>query len=439
MKKIKIISSILVIIIIFGQFNFASASSMPSSAKIEDENSLHIGAEAAILIDYDTGRILYQKNIHEKLFPASTTKMMTAILALENGNLNDYVTIDQEIVDLTYGSHIALDLGEKLTLEQLLNGMLIASANDCALAIAKHVGGSIDNFVLMMNEKAKELGALDTNFVNPNGLHDENHVSSAYDLALIGRYAMQFEEFRKIVTKVTYEIPPTNVKTETRYLKLTNKLLFSSEKVEIDGQLIPIKYPYALGVKTGYTSHAKNCLVSYAEKDGQNLLAVVLKANGNEVYQDTIELLNYGFDNFDNVVIGYKDQFIDNIPIKDGSVPYVAGVVDKDIAFPISKLDAQNIERKTILNENLKAPISQGQIIGEIQYLLDGKLLGKANIISSAKVDISPYKKFPTNVIYNWYWFVFIFYIINSLHKKHQRKKKREKRKAMLDMSYGSK
>lgn len=439
MKKIKIISSILVIIIIFGQFNITSASSMPSNAKIEDENSLHIGAEAAILIDYDTGHILYQKNIHEKLFPASTTKMMTAILALENGNLNDYVTIDQEIVDLTYGSHIALDLGEKLTLEQLLNGMLIASANDCALAIAKHIGGSIDNFVLMMNEKAKELGALDTNFVNPNGLHDDSHVSSAYDLALIGRYAMQFEEFRKIVTKVTYEIPPTNVKAETRYLKLTNKLMFSSEKVEIDGQLIPIKYPYALGVKTGYTSHAKNCLVSYAEKDGQNLLAVVLKANGNEVYQDTIELLNYGFDNFDNVVIGYKDQFIDNIPIKDGSVPYVAGVIDKDIAFPISKLDAQNIERKIILNENLTAPISQGQIIGEIQYLLNGKLLGEANIVSSAEVEINPYKKFPTNVMHNWYWFVFIFYIINSLYKKHQRKKKKEKRKAMLDMSYGSK
>ena len=439
MKKFKLLSSILVIIIIFSQYSFSLASSLSTIIENNNSNLLHIGAEAAILIDYDTGHILYQKNMHEKLYPASTTKMMTAILALENGNLSDYVTIDEEIIKLTYGSHIALDFGEKLTLEQLLNAMLIASANDCALAIAKHIGGSIDNFVKMMNEKARELGAFNTNFVNPNGLHDDYHVSSAYDLALIGKYAMQFDKFREIVTKVSYEIPPTNVKNETRYLKLTNKLLYSQEKVEIDGKLIPIKYPYALGVKTGYTSEAKNCLVSYAEKGDQKLLAVVLKANGNEVYQDTIELLNYGFDNFENVVFGYKDQFIDNIPIKDGSVPYVAGIIDNNISFPISKLDVQNVERKTIFNEDITAPITKGQVIGEIQYLLNGELLGKANIISSTDVSINPNKKFPTNILHNWYWFVIIFYFINSLYKKHQRKKKRERRKALLDMSYGSK
>lgn len=439
MKKFKLLSCILVIIIIFSQYSFSSASSLSTTIENNNSSLLHIGAEAAVLIDYDTGRILYQKNMHEKLYPASTTKIMTAILALENGNLNDYVTIDEEIIKLTYGSHIALDYGEKLTLEQLLNAMLIASANDSALAIAKHIGGTIDNFVKMMNEKARELGAFNTNFVNPNGLHDDSHVSTAYDLAIIGKYAMQFAEFREIVTKVNYEIPPTNVKNETRYLKLTNKLLYSQEKVEIDGELIPIKYPYALGVKTGYTSKAKNCLVSYAEKDDQRLLAVVLKANGNEVYKNTIELLNYGFDNFENVVIGYKDQFIDNIPIKDGSVPYVAGIVDKNISFPISKQEAQNIKIETVFNEDIVAPITKGQVLGEIQYLLNGELLGKANIISSTDVTINPNKTFPTNILHNWYWFVIIFYFINSLYKKHQRKKKRERRKAMLDMSYGSK
>lgn len=439
MKKFKLLSCVLVIIIIFYQYSFSSASSLSTTIENNNSSLLHIGAEAAVLIDYDTGRILYQKNMHEKLYPASTTKIMTAILALENGNLNDYVTIDEEIIKLTYGSHIALDYGEKLTLEQLLNAMLIASANDSALAIAKHIGGTIDNFVKMMNEKARELGAFNTNFVNPNGLHDDSHVSTAYDLAIIGKYAMQFDELREIVTKVNYEIPPTNVKNETRYLKLTNKLLYSQEKVEIDGELIPIKYPYALGVKTGYTSKAKNCLVSYAEKDDQRLLAVVLKANGNEVYKNTIELLNYGFDNFENVVIGYKDQFIDNIPIKDGSVPYVAGIVDKNISFPISKQEAQNIKIETVFNEDIVAPITKGQVLGEIQYLLNGELLGKANIISSTDVTINPNKTFPTNILHNWYWFVIIFYFINSLYKKHQRKKKRERRKAMLDMSYGSK
>ena len=148
-------------------------------------------------------------------------------------------------------------------MEQMLHALLLPSANDAALAIAKHVGGSIENFISMMNQKASELGALDTNFVNPNGLHDDRHVSSAYDLALIGRYAMSNETIRSIVDKVTYEIPPTNIKTETRYFKTTNKLLFSSELIDKNGELVAARYDAASGVKTGYTSQAMNCLVSY--------------------------------------------------------------------------------------------------------------------------------------------------------------------------------
>jgi len=453
LKKINIISAILTITMLLTSFSEAFATSLrddpyslsstvlaSNSMNYETYNSLNIGAEAAILIDYDTGQILYQKNINKKLFPASTTKMMTAILALEHGNLSDYVIIDQEVVDLTYGSHIALEVGEVLTLEQLLNGMLIASANDCALAIAKHIGGSVDAFVKMMNDKAKELGAVDTNFVNPNGLHEDEHVSTAHDLALIGQYAMQFDEFRNIITKVTYEIPPTNIKNEARYLKTTNKLLFSTEKVEINGQPVPIKYQYALGVKTGYTSKAKNCLVSYAEKEGQKLLAVVLKANGNEVYKNTIELLNFGFDNFDNIVIGYKDQFIDNIPIEGGNIPYVAGIIDSNIAFPLSKYNVENIERKIVLNEDLHAPISVGQILGEVHYLINGEYLGKANIVASTDISANTSSGFFSSIINNWYWFIIVFLILQRIYKKYKiRNKRRRKRNAIPEINYISK
>ncbi|MBF6841874.1 D-alanyl-D-alanine carboxypeptidase family protein, partial [Acinetobacter baumannii] len=152
----------------------------------------------------DTGQILYEKNPHLKLHPASTTKIMTGILAIENGNLNDVVTVDDETPYVIKGSHIALEPGEKLTLKDLLYALLIESANDSALVIAKHIAGTAEEFAKMMNDKAKELGALNTNFVNPHGLTDENHLTTAYDLSLIARYAMKNETFREIVSNYTY-------------------------------------------------------------------------------------------------------------------------------------------------------------------------------------------------------------------------------------------
>ncbi len=166
-----------------------------------------------------------------KLHPASTTKIMTGILAIELANMDDMVTIDDEVVYLTDGSHIALEPGgEQMKFEHLLNALLIESANDTALAIAKHISGSIDEFAKLMNDKAKELGALNTNFVNPNGLTDENHLTTAYDLSLMAKYAMENPTFRQIVCNYTYQIPETNKKTEVRYLKSANKLLYSSQR-----------------------------------------------------------------------------------------------------------------------------------------------------------------------------------------------------------------
>ena len=407
---------LLIISIVLSSFSFSYA------------DDLNLTANSSVLMDYDTGEILYEKNMDIQLYPASTTKIMTAILAIENGNLDDIVTIDQEVVSLTEGSHIALEPGERLTLEQLLYALLVQSANDSANAIAKHISGSIDDFIVLMNDKAKELGATSTNFVNPNGLHDDAHITTAHDLALFAQYAMKKETFRNFVNTVTYTIPPTNKKDEARYLKNTNKLLFSTEKINIDGNNIPIKYDGAIGVKTGTTNQALHCLVSFAQKDGQNLITVVLKSQGNNVYLDTHKLLNYGFNNFSNEIIAYKNEFIENIEVKDGLQKYVAGVLDKNLFFPLASGNLGRIEEKVVLRGSLVAPISQGDILGTVDYFLDGKPIGKAKIISTIDLGIDPMTKTTNKILSKWYLFVFALMILVRFSVIQKRKKRRSRR-----------
>ncbi|MDX9917443.1 MAG: D-alanyl-D-alanine carboxypeptidase family protein [Gudongella sp.] len=389
-------------------------------------DSLSLLAPSSILIDYDTGEVLYDNNSSMKTYPASTTKMMTAILAVENGNFSDVVTVDDEIVSLTKGSHVALEPGEQLTLEQLMYAMMLPSANDAALAIAKHIGGTLDNFIRMMNEKARVIGALDTNFVNPNGLHKDDHYSSAHDMALIGRYAMQYDVIREIVNTVTYEIPPTNKKTEARYLKITNKLLFSTEKLNIDGKLVDAKYDGASGIKTGYTPEAMNCLVSYAERGGQRLIAAVMMADGNGNYCDTHTLLDYGFENFQNRHIAFANEYIDNVTVENGELPYVAGILDREIIYPVSNDTYALIQREITLEENLTAPVEKGQILGKVDYLLNGKVIAGGNIISTANIAADPMLKLSNRLISKWYYFVFGLMILMRLYVIQKRKFRRK-------------
>jgi len=414
-KKLLII--LIIILTILNTYTYALAS-----------ENLYINADAALLMDYDTKEILYNKNMNKKLYPASTTKIMTGILALEKGNLNDIVTIDQEIVDLTGGSHIALEPGEKLSLEQLMYAMLLPSANDAALAISKHIGGSVDEFISMMNEKAKEIGATNTNYVNPNGLHNANHYSTAHDLALIGRYAMEIPEFRKFVNTTTYTIEPTNIKTEARYLKVTNKLLFSGELINLGGKYVPAKYEGASGVKTGYTPQAGNCLVSYAQKDGQKMLAVILNAEGLNVYSDTHTLLNYGFDHYSNTVLCYKNEFVDNFKITKGKLPFVAGVIESNLVYPVINNSTSNIDKKISIREDLTAPIQKNDVIGTVEYLSDGKPIGNANIVSTMDVEVDPNANIVYRILSKWYillLFLFIGVRINNLNKRKKRRQKR--------------
>ncbi|WP_425329679.1 D-alanyl-D-alanine carboxypeptidase family protein [Tissierella praeacuta] len=415
MDSLKKVLALFIFIFLFSTYSFSYG---------ED---LTLSGEGAILIDMDTSEILYEKNSHSQLYPASTTKIITAILAIENGNMEDIVTIDEEVVNLTSGSHIALEPGEKMSLEQLLNALLIESANDAACAIAKHISGSIEEFSKLMNEKAKSIGAVNTNFVNPNGLPNEDHKTTAYDLALIARYAMQNEKFKSIVKNYTYIIPVTNKKSEPRYLKSANKLLYSNEKIDVDGKIVPIKYDGVNGVKSGYTVAAQQCLVISLEKDGHRLIAVVLKANGKNIYSDIHKLLNYGISNFENVKFGFSNKFIDNFKVSNGVIPFVPGVTKTDSSFLIRKGQKDKIQEKLIV-DSLEAPISKGEVIGKIEYVLDGKVVSETDIISTMDIEAQPNPSLFKKTLSKWYIILPIFLIIGriiSLNKKRRRIKRR--------------
>lgn len=252
-------------------------------------------AQSAILMDADTGQILYGKNERAKMYPASLTKIMTCMLALEMGKAEDAVTVTGESTQSVAGTtHIALRDGEKLTLSQLEYAMMVESANDAANAIAIHLSGSIPMFAQIMTDRARELGAQASHFENPSGLPNSGHYTTAYDLALITRAAMQSEQFVDIVSTQRYEIPPTNMVDETR--TVTNKNYMFTLNDTYDG---------AYGGKTGWTQQAGHCLMTLARRDGMNLICIVLKSDGivDAEFADSTALLDYGFDNFRRITV----------------------------------------------------------------------------------------------------------------------------------------
>lgn len=255
-----------------------------------------VSAESAILIEAETGTILYAKNIHEQEYPASTTKILTTLIASEQCALDEVVTFSHDAVfGIPRGSnHIAMNEGDTLTMEQCLNAILIRSANEVSYAVAEHIGGTWEGFAEMMNERARELGCVDSNFVNPNGLPDENHYTSAYDLAMIGRAFFANEMLCKISTTSILRIP-----------KEKEDLVEWNQMALLQGR--QYAYEYLVGCKTGYTDAARSTLVSCAEKDGLKLICVVMRDENPYHYEDTISLFDYGFANFDKVNVSQTE------------------------------------------------------------------------------------------------------------------------------------
>lgn len=420
LKKIFVFSILLFLTFNFGTYVFA--------------NEPDISAEAAILIDADTGTVLFEKNIHQKMFPASTTKILTGIIAIENGNLEKKVIVDKETPYDINGSHIALEPDEVITMKDLIYATLIESANDAAAVIAKQISGSTEEFAKLMNDKAKEMGAKNSNFVNANGLPDDNHTTTAYDLAMIAKYAMKNDFFRKVVSSYNYTIEPTNKKTESRYLKSANRLLYSNEKINVNGNNVNIKYEGVNGIKTGYTVAAQQCLVASAERNGQNLISVVLKSNGTNVYIDTHKLLNYGFDNFSNVKIAFKNEYIDNIDVENGDKPFVTGIVGSDLYSLVPKGRENEVKRNIIIPEKISAPISKGQVIGKIELKIDNKVIDTCNIVSAMEIDqkavfdvVNLNSK--ESILKKWWIWLIILFLIWRIYIEIKRRNIRRKRK----------
>lgn len=260
----------------------------------EDETSSLISADSGILMDAETGQVLYEKNMDKKEFPASITKIMTILLGVESGKMEETITMSRNAVFSIPrdSAHIALDEGEEIKLEDALYGAMLPSANEACNGIAEHISGSTSEFAKLMNERAKAAGTKNTNFVNPNGLHSQEHQTTAYDMAMITKDALKNPDFRKIFGTTSYQIPPTNKQNEIRYLWTTHRMLKETE----------FYYEKAIGGKTGYTSEALNTLVTVAS-DGKRELIVVLLRNqsGRNNYSDTKKLFEYGFNSFAKV------------------------------------------------------------------------------------------------------------------------------------------
>ncbi|WP_099187400.1 D-alanyl-D-alanine carboxypeptidase family protein [Tepidibacter mesophilus] len=354
------------------------------------DEKLNLIGESAILMDYDTGKILYGKNIHKKMYPASTTKVMTALLTLENCDLDEIVTVDY---DLGYidGSGIYIKQGESFTVETLLRALLIKSANDAAVVLANHISGSTEEFAKLMNKRAKELKTKDTHFNNPNGLPDENHYTSSYDLALIAQEAMKHDKFKEIVKSTYIKMPATDQYPYERVFKSTNKFLWGVggiNTIEYKGAIVNIKYDLIDGIKTGYTDIARKCLISSGQKNGFRLISVVLKSEGDEIYKDSRTLIDYGFDTYSKHNIVNKNAELGRKKIlftKEKSLKYKA---EEDFNIVMSKNEnIENIKTKTILKEPLEIPIKKGDIVGKIQILKDNKVISAINLVASEDVN----------------------------------------------------
>jgi D-alanyl-D-alanine carboxypeptidase (penicillin-binding protein 5/6) len=339
-------------------------------------------AETAIVIDVKTGQILYDKNMDEQREPASCTKVMTALLALENLDLGKTVTIDAE-TPFTGGSRIYLLEGEQMTVEQLMYALLLESANDAAVALAKEIAGSVPAFAEMMNKKAAALGAQNTQFVNPNGLHEEGHLTTAYDLALIAREAMKNEEFRRLVTTYRYEIPATNKQPE-RYMYNTNRLIYDeATHVIVNGVRRVAKYEGATGIKTGYTPEAGGCLVAGAIRGDTELISVVMKSTDEGRFADSIALLDYAFENYQTVKAIDTGTVLGEIPVRRGSVQKVQ-VATAGEAYATLPMEASEslIRTEVTLDETVRAPVAKGQKVGTVEIYAGDQHIGTVDAVT---------------------------------------------------------
>ncbi|MBZ4646822.1 MAG: D-alanyl-D-alanine carboxypeptidase [Clostridia bacterium] len=380
MKRLfKLISLVCVILLLFNYSAFAKA---------EPANDLNIQAKSAVLMEASTGKILYEQNSHEKLPPASVTKVMTMLLimeAIDNGKISfDDMVTSSEYAASMGGSQIYLEPGEQMSVHDMLKAIAVASGNDASVAMAEHIYGSEEAFVKAMNDKAKELGMNDTNFVNCNGLDADNHYTSAYDIALMSRELLKYPKIHDYLT-----IWIDSLRDGKFGLANTNKLIRF--------------YPGANGIKTGSTGKALYCLSASAKRDGMQLIAVIMAApNTKERFNAATKLLDYGFANYSIVSGAKKGELVGELDVLKGITNKVNLVTASDFNALIKKGQQGNIDKKVNIADNLHAPVEKGQKVGEIVFSVGGEEVGKVDVITSEAVEKVSVDKIFIKLVKHW-------------------------------------
>lgn len=357
-----------------------------------------VKAKAALLVDESSSTVLYAKNEHDELYPASLTKIMTALLtleAVESGKL----TLDQTLTATSTalsglsedGSSAGIKVGETMTVENYLKCMLIVSANEACDVLAEGVSGSVDAFVEAMNAKAKELGCENTHFANPNGLHDSQHYTTAWDLYLITKAALKYPKFIEICDMGVAEIPASNV-SEVRRLHTTNYLL---SNWRANGYL----YSDAHGIKTGSTDEAGHCLVSSAKQGSRSLLSVILGAErvvgadgvaDVRSFSETKRLFQWGFANFSTKTVLTELDMLADVPVSLSKIDSVAVHPDKELSLLLpNDVDLEKLEKKLIIEENILAPVTAGQELGSVEISYNGKVYATVPLVALNNVEAS--------------------------------------------------
>ena len=399
-----------------------------SSAVMATANPPAVSADSVVLMDATTGKILYEKNKNTAYPPASTTKIMTVLLVLENGNLDDMVTVSKNAENAD-GSKIYLFEGEIISVKELLYGLILASANDCAIALAEHISGSTEEFAKLMNEKAKSLGCKNTNFVNPNGLYDINHKTSAYDLALIMQELTSHAEYKEISTTPSYIMAPTNKSLEKRPLWNGNRLIHSGDSYYYEG---------CEGGKTGYTVQSKHSYIAVATRNGQKLIVSLIHDSAKTFFPDSRKLFDYGFKNFELSKFLNKDDAISNLTLDDGTVIpllaakdfYIVKAKNSTLTPTISttpdKLDISSFKKGDVISNTIIS-------VGEDSYTLPlssgsdyaKKSLSRGNLFSENDSDSSKNSSLLLTTIKYIAIALALFVVFMRVRKLRRRKKLR--------------
>ncbi|RMB04159.1 D-alanyl-D-alanine carboxypeptidase [Thermoactinomyces vulgaris] len=347
----------------------------PEGARAEVTGDLAPGAKAAILYDASSGRVLFEKNAEEPMLIASLTKIMTAIIAIENGNLDETVTISPNAEGVE-GSSIYLKAGERIPLRTLLYGLMLRSGNDAATAIAEHIGGSVEGFVYLMNEKAAYLGLENTHFANPHGLDQEGHYSSAKDLSVLTAYALKNQVFQEIVKTEVKTVSWPGEKWKRKFYNKNKMLRF---------------YKWADGVKTGFTKKARRTLVSSATKDGHQLITVTL--NDGDDWKDSMNMLEYGFQHYDLVSLLKKGQVLSGQTYETDDHKKFRVVAGASFDYPLTEEEKKQVTVKPVISYPLRLVTSDRMQVGSARIYVNRQLIGSVPLEVEMEPEPSMMKK----------------------------------------------